>query len=446
MARVGWVAIAPLTSFLLGASAQLALAQPTQDVTLNVFPPEAQLRAYFPKSPGEGEGLANGGTFQTEVAEFPVRLSAPGYETKEVKVALRKRDEVAPGQWSFSYELRPEGAASSLRHQFRRHPARSWGLSLFLLSGVGSGFWMFRKKASQDAQRARAAHKIAEQQTAEVRQKLDEVDPNLVGRTIDSYEVLSLLGEGAYAKVYRVRHLEYQDEFAMKLLRPELLDKSVGERVEREMTIGRDLIHPNLVRTFGFGSFRDAPYLILELISGQTLDDRLSEGPLSPAQASRILEKLAKGLEYAHGKGVVHRDLKPANIFLSGEYEVKILDFGVAKILDTHQRLTLTGQALGTPHYMSPEQARGQAGVASDIYALGAIGFEMMTGSPPYDGETALEVLTAHTFAETPSARESAPQVPEAFDELLMTMMAKLPQQRPESMSVVLRRLEQVRA
>lgn len=418
--------------------------QASSDVTINVFPPEAEIRAYFPNSPGAGDGIANGGTFQTQVAEFHLRISAPGYETREVTVTLRKSEQLAPGKWNFDYELRPEGMPSALRHEFRRHPVRSFGLSGMLLAGVvGATLWT-RKKARVEAVEARAARDEAQRQILVTQEKLEQVDPNLIGKNIDDYRVLSLLGEGAFARVFKVEHLRYRDTFALKLLRPELLDKSVGERVEREMTIGRSLVHPYLVRTFGFGTFREAPYLVLEYVEGQTLDDRLAEGPLGVPATLTIMRKLAEGLEYAHDKGVVHRDLKPANIFLTPEGGVKILDFGVAKILDTEQRLTLTGQALGTPHYMSPEQARGFAGVASDVYALAAISFEMLTGSPPYDGETALEVLTAHTFAEIPSARELNRAIPVALDRLLADMLLKSPDERPPTMGVVLQRLQQV--
>lgn len=420
--------------------------QASSDVTINVFPPEAEIRAYFPKSPGAGDGVANGGTFQVQVAEFHLRISAPGYETREVTVTLRKSEQLAPGKWSFEYELRPEGMPSTIRHEFRRHPVRSFGLSAMLLGGLAVVTAWMRKKARVEAAEARAARDEAERQVLATQEKLEQVDPNLIGKNIDDYHVLSLLGEGAFARVFKVEHLQYRDIFAMKLLRPELLDKSVGERVEREITIGRTLVHPYLVRTFGFGTFRDAPYLVLEYVEGQTLDERLAEGPLGVPATLAIVKKLAEGLEYAHGKGVVHRDLKPANIFLTPKGGVKILDFGVAKILDTEQRLTLTGQALGTPHYMSPEQARGYAGVASDVYALAAISFEMLTGSPPYDGDTALEVLTSHTFAEIPSARELNPTIPESLDRLLMDMLLKSPDERPTSMGIVLERLRQVAA
>lgn len=422
------------------------LAQPSSDVTVTVFPPEAEVRAFLPSSPGAGDGVANGGTFQVQVAEFTLRLSAPGYETRDVTVTLRKADETAPGHWKYDFELRPEGAASIVRHEYRRHPLRSYGLTGLLLGGVfGAGLWT-RKKARVDTVVAQSALKEIERQAQETQEHLDRVDPNLIGKSIDEYQVLSLLGEGAFARVFKVEHQQYRDIFALKLLRPELLDKNVGERVEREMSIGRDLVHPYLVRTFGFGTFREAPYLVLEYVEGTSLDERLAEGPMGLAEALSVLKKLSQGLEYAHAKGVVHRDLKPANIFLTPQAGVKILDFGIAKILDTEQRLTLTGQALGTPHYMSPEQARGLAGVASDIYALGAITFEMLTGAPPYDGDTALEVLTSHTFADIPSAREVRGEIPETLDQLLTEMLAKSPQDRPESMQLVLQRLEQVGA
>ena len=424
-----------------------APAEEVRDVTVKVFPPEAEVRAFLPGSPpAEGDGVSNGGNFQVrEILSLPLRLSAPGYATQDLKANLLKDLAVSPGQWIFEYELVPIGLPSQIRHEFRRHPARSYGGAFVILAGLGGlGVWV-KRRARFDTDRAESARLMAEFQTSAALEKLDEVTPEVVGRVIDSYQILSLLGEGGFAKVYKARHVDYDDLFALKMLRPDVLDRGIGDRVEREMTIGRDLIHPNLVRTFGFGTFRESPYLVLEFVSGQTLDDKLSTERLPIPSVLAILKALAHGLEYAHQKGVIHRDLKPANIFLTAEGGVKILDFGVAKILDTQQRLTLTGQALGTPYYMSPEQARGQAGVGSDIYALGVIAFEMLTGLLPFDGESAIEVLTAHTFADAPAVRKFNPEVSESFEELLLTMMAKLPQQRPESMSVVLERLEQVR-
>lgn len=440
---VDWKAAALLTLVLLTG----ARADRVSTVTITAFPPETEIRAFLPGSPPQGDVVANGSPFEVHNAiSFPIRMTAPGYSTKEVDAALLAKAATAPGQWSFQYELEPRGLASVLKNEFRKYPLRSYGALSLLLAGIfGAGFSL-RKRATHDTVATKEALKAAEKEAAFARERLLEVDPELVGRTIDSYEVLGLVGEGAFAKVYKVRHTEYQDTFAMKVLRSELLDDSVGERVEREMSIGRDLIHPYLVRAFGFGSFRDAPYLVLEFVEGCPLDERLAEGPMGLRETLRVVKKVAEGVAFAHGKGVVHRDLKPANLFLTPGDGVKILDFGVAKILDSERRLTLTGQALGTPHYMSPEQARGMANVGSDIYALAAITFEMLTGSPPFDGETALEVLTAHTFSDVPSARQINPDIPETLDLLLTEMMAKSQDERPKTMAEVIARLSEVTA
>jgi tRNA A-37 threonylcarbamoyl transferase component Bud32 len=434
--------VAILLCLVLGTSAQADKAT----VTIEVFPPEAKIQAFLPGSPPkEGDVVANGGPFQVrDTINFPLRLSAPGYSNREVDVALVKVHAVAPGEWRFHYELEPQGLVSIIKHEFRKYPVRSYGAILALMGAGLVAALTLRRHLATGTVASKAALKAAEEEAVEARERLLEVDPELVGRTIDNYEVLGLAGEGAFAKVYKARHTEYHDIFALKVLRADLLDQSVGERVEREMVIGRDLIHPYLVRVFGFGTFREAPYLVLEFVEGVPLDERLAEGPMGLREALRVVKKIAEGLQFAHGKGVIHRDLKPANLFLTPGGGVKILDFGVAKILDSEQRLTLTGQALGTPHYMSPEQARGLAGVGSDVYALAAIAFEMMTGSPPFDGDTALEVLTAHTFSEVPSVRELNPDVPEKLDDLLRTMLAKSQADRPASMVEVIRRLDEV--
>jgi tRNA A-37 threonylcarbamoyl transferase component Bud32 len=422
-----------------------ARADQVSTVTVEAFPPETEIRAFLPGSPPRGDAVANGSPFQVRNAlSFPLRMSAPGYKFKEAEPALLRKNASAPGEWSFHYELEPYGLLAQIKHPFRRYPARSFSLLTVALLLAGVVLRWLRRRSTGQARAAREALRVAEREAALVRERLLEVDPEIVGRVIDDYEVLSLVGEGAFARVYKVRHTRYGDLFAMKILRAELLDQRVGERVEREMSIGRDLIHPCLVRAFGFGTFREAPYLILEFVEGTPLDERLAERPMGLRETLRVVKKVAQGLMFAHGKGVVHRDLKPANLFLTPGEGVKILDFGVAKILDSQQRLTLTGQALGTPHYMSPEQARGMANVGSDIYALAAITFEMLTGSPPYDGDTAMEVLTAHTFGDIPSARALNPEIPVALDALLSRMLAKSESDRPGSMAEVLRHLEEV--
>jgi tRNA A-37 threonylcarbamoyl transferase component Bud32 len=421
------------------------LAERVSTVTIEAFPPETEIRTFLPSSPPQGDVVANGSPFQVDGAiSFPLRMSAPGYSTREAQALLLKDTANAPDQWRFRYELEPKGLASVVRHEFRRYPARSYGALATILALGALGALILRRRLTADTAATKEALRASELEASAARERLLEMDPELVGRIIDDYEVLALLGEGAFAKVYKVRHVTYKDVFAMKVLRAELLDRRVGERVEREMAIGRDLIHPYLVRAFGFGSFRDSPYLVLEFVEGTPLDERLAEGPMGLRETLRAVKKIAQGLEYAHGKGVVHRDLKPANLFLTPGGDVKILDFGVAKIVDSEQRLTLTGQALGTPHYMSPEQARGKAGVESDIYALAAIAFEMLTGSPPFDADTAIEVLTAHAFSDIPSARHINTAVPECLDALLLAMMAKQPEDRPATMTEVLGRLEEV--
>lgn len=435
MAALGFLAAGP------------AFADRLSTVTITAFPPETEIRAFLPGSPPQGDEVANGSPFQVRNAiSFPIRMTAPGYSTKEVDAALLEKAASSPGQWQFRYELEPQGLASVVRHEFRKYPRRSYGLLFLTLAALAGALAWLRKRLTHQSLGRSEALRLAEEAAASARQRLLEVDPELVGRTIDSYEVLSLVGEGAFAKVFRVRHLEYGDIFAMKVLRQELLDPRVGERVEREMSIGRDLVHPYLVRAFGFGTFRGAPYLVLEFVEGTALDERLAEGPMGVRETLQVMSKVAEGLVYAHDKGVVHRDLKPANLFLTHGGGVKILDFGVAKILDSERRLTRTGQALGTPHYMSPEQARGMANVGSDIYALAAIAFEMLTGAPPFEGETALEVLTAHTFSDVPSVRAVNPNVPEKLDKLLSKMMAKSPEERPATMSEVVQALTEVTA
>ncbi len=424
----------------------VSTAQEVRSVVIQAFPPETEIRVFLPGSPpAEGDLIPNGGSFHADGQDqFPVRLTADGYAAKEINVLLTSKNQAAPGRWTFQYELVPSGLFSMVRHEFRRYPVRSYGsLGFLVVTLLGAGFGI-RRKLFKGQFEETAARKAIEAEAETQRQQLDNLDPNIIGRVIDSYRITTLLGEGAYAKVYKAVHVEYGDTFVLKMLRPELLDDRVLERIEREMSIGRDLVHPHLVRTFGYGTFREAPYLVMEFVDGKTLDERYDDGPLPISEALDLTKQIAQGLEYAHAQGVVHRDLKPANLFITKTGRVKILDFGVAKILDDDRRLTLTGQALGTPHYMSPEQARGRASTASDVYALGAILFEMLTEVPPFEGETALEVITAHTFSGVPSPREIVSTVPEPLDRLVQDMLAKDPEDRPASMPEIIGRLEEV--
>ena len=243
------------------------------------------------------------------------------------------------------------------------------------------------------------------------------------GTRIGRYEVLSRLGAGGMGEVYRVRDLRLGREVALKVLGAGLLQdaKSIA-RFEQEARLAGSLDHPNVLAVHDVGDHEGKPYLVSELLEGETLRERLSSGPLPPAQAVSIALQIAQGLAAAHDKGIVHRDLKPENIFLARDGRTKILDFGIAKLLPAAREhaptgggadpQTMPGTLVGTLLYMSPEQVRGEAVDArSDVFAFGCVLYELVSGRPAFSGNTPMEKAAAVLHrappplpAEVPSA------------------------------------------
>jgi serine/threonine protein kinase len=266
------------------------------------------------------------------------------------------------------------------------------------------------------------------------------------GDVIESrYVVQSVIGHGGFGCVYKVHQILLKKDFALKTLNPIHATETTILRLRKEAQAASKLDHPNLVRAFDFGMINEVqPFLVMELVEGRTLAEHLKEhGKLAVETALQIFIPMARALAYAHKCGVVHRDLKPSNIMLTtdssrrGQLIPKIVDFGIAKTQfgdDSHAlTLTSTGDVFGTPLYMSPEQCAGTSVEArSDIYSLGCMFFEALTGAPPFGGRTALEVMMQHGVAPLPSLKEAslgetfAPQL----EGIVERMLAKLPQDR----------------
>jgi serine/threonine-protein kinase len=245
--------------------------------------------------------------------------------------------------------------------------------------------------------------------------------------------------------------------FAMKLLRRDVArDASLTERFIHEAKATASIKHPHIVSITDFGEITDGtPYFVMELLVGQTLSEFIrSRGPVAIARAYPILIQIAGALGAAHEAGVVHRDLKPENVFLArrpgtdlldGADEVKVVDFGAAKVLGA-SRVTKAGIVFGTPHYMSPEQASGQpVDHRADIYALGVIMYEMLTGRVPFEAETYMGVLTQHMFVQPRPLRESRPELadsPFGLEDIALRALAKKPEDRYQTMNGVRADLE----
>ena len=285
-------------------------------------------------------------------------------------------------------------------------------------------------------------------------------DP-LIGQIVDGrYEVTAVIGEGGMGTVYEVRHTTLGRRFALKVLRRDIADAEHTARFIQEAKAAAAIGHPNIVAVSDFGDLEVAapgdpskrgptvPYFVMEYLTGISLAQLLrAEKTLEPARAAELTLQCASGLAAAHAAGVIHRDLKPDNVFLirNGDREfVKLLDFGVAKMAGAG-RLTRAGMVFGTPHYMSPEQAAGQSvDPRADVYALGVILYECLTGKVPFEADTYMGVLTKHMFATPEPIDRAAPDASRlgAFGPIAMRCLAKSPSDRYASMAELVAALE----
>ena len=253
----------------------------------------------------------------------------------------------------------------------------------------------------------------------------------------DRYEVLGLLGVGGMGAVYKVRDRELDEVVALKMLRQELAyAPDIVERFRREVKLARRVTHPNVARTFDLGEHAGERFLTMELIEGESLHDMVKRHRALPLpQIVDVLSKVCAGLEAAHAAGVVHRDLKPDNVMIArGSGRVAITDFGVACAQDRGAALR-TAAAVGTPAYMAPEQVEAKPDVdeRADIYALGAMAFELLTGHLPFEADSVFAVASMRLTQPPPDPRVHRPDLPEGIAELVQRCMARRPEDRPKA-------------
>ncbi len=283
----------------------------------------------------------------------------------------------------------------------------------------------------------------------------DEGDPLLGAVIDDGFRIEELLGAGGMGAVYRGIQLSVHREVAIKVLRPDLTDREVMlERFFREAKVVSELTHPNIVRLIEFGQDRqrDLLYLAMELVRGMALSELLNGSRVRTNLALEVIYQVCGALTEPHARDIIHRDMKPDNLIIlpisDGTLQVKVLDFGIARALEGNTQLTKTGMICGTPSYMSPEQAQNDSiDGRTDLYALGVILFEMLTGSPPFAGDTALQVLLHHIQRPAPNLREIMPpgSVPDPVCELVSQLLSKVPDERPASARSVRDRIDQIR-
>jgi serine/threonine protein kinase len=271
----------------------------------------------------------------------------------------------------------------------------------------------------------------------------------------NQYEIVEVIGEGGIGVVYRARQLTVNRDVAIKILKEEYAkDELTVRRFENEAQAISKLRHPNTLRLYDVQrSAEGTLYIVTELLTGRSLSDVLAnEGRMSIDRAVRTIDEVCRSLGEAHTASIVHRDLKPANIFLDrigNEDVVKVLDFGIAKILQGGGGLTRAGVVPGTPQYMSPEQATMQrVDHRADIYALGIILHQMVAGRAPFDGPTVLEILRKQIEEPPPKLSEAAPDlsIPPELEKLVLWMLAKTPEERPSSVDAIRNHLPRILA
>jgi hypothetical protein len=258
---------------------------------------------------------------------------------------------------------------------------------------------------------------------------------DLTGTRLGQYEIVERLGGGGMAVVYRAVQQPLGREVALKALSSELFqDDGFVKRFETEAKTLAKLDHPNILPIYDFEVIDGNAFLTMPLIRGGTLRDVLNRGTLDPLTAWRYLREIGDGLQHAHDAGIVHRDLKPTNVLIHTDGRAMLADFGLARGAGQPTHLTTIGLAIGTPGYMAPEQVMGHdVDKRADIYAMGVLTFEMLTGRLPYIGSNRMEVAYSTVNAEIPSAVKINPNLPDELDQLFQKVLAKLPEKRPQT-------------
>src|SRR5512136_338875 len=263
----------------------------------------------------------------------------------------------------------------------------------------------------------------------------------LTGQSIGRYHILEQLGEGGMATVYKAYDTRLETDVAVKVIRTENLPQSGLEtalrRFEREAKALAKLTHPNIVPIIDYGEYENSPYLVMKFLPGGTLKQILKGQPVPWQSAASLLIPVARALDYAHRQGMIHRDVKPSNILITADGAPMLTDFGIAKIIDQDITMDLTGTSatVGTPEYMAPEQVVSKTvDRRADIYALGIVFYEMLTGRRPFEADTPMAVLFKHASEALPRPRQFVPGLPEPVEKVLFKALAKKPEDRYQSM------------
>jgi serine/threonine protein kinase len=251
--------------------------------------------------------------------------------------------------------------------------------------------------------------------------------PFTISENVGPYQIMEQLGQGGMAIVYRAYHAALNRDIAIKVLNIDLGgNPDFIERFKREARVIAQLDDPHIVPIYSIGDHNGLPYLTLKYIDGQTLKDSIKDSPLPKTEILRVVEAIGNGLQYAHERGIVHRDIKPSNILIANDGRIYLSDFGLAKIIAKSSKLT-GDMIVGTPHYMSPEQATGEENLdaRTDIYSLGVMIYELVTGRLPFDAVGFQSIIQDHIFAPVPLPTTIKPDLPVEVEYVLLKALSK---------------------
>jgi tRNA A-37 threonylcarbamoyl transferase component Bud32/tetratricopeptide (TPR) repeat protein len=248
------------------------------------------------------------------------------------------------------------------------------------------------------------------------------------GETIGAYRIIEQLGQGGMATVFKAYHAALDRYVAIKVLHPAFMeDKNFLVRFQREARVVARLEHPNIVPIYDYAEHEGRPYLVMKYIEGETLKAHIVRGGMKPAEVTRIVEAVGAGLAYAHKQGILHRDIKPSNVILANDGNIYIADFGLARIAQSGESTMSSDMVLGTPQYISPEQAMGKRDLdaGTDIYSFGVMLYEMVVGQVPFSGDTPFAVIHDHIYSPLPLPTVANPNTPPEVERVLLKALAK---------------------
>ncbi len=249
-----------------------------------------------------------------------------------------------------------------------------------------------------------------------------------VGENVGRYRIVEQLGQGGMATVFKAYHAELDRYVALKVLHPAFMDDAnFLARFQREARLVAKLDHPNIVPIYDYAEYDGRPYLVMKFVEGETLKARLSRGPLTPPEVMKVAEAVGVALAYAHKQGILHRDIKPSNVLLSNDGQIYLADFGLARIAQSGESTLTSDMILGTPQYISPEQALGRKDLdeGTDIYSFGVMLYELVVGKVPFNADTPFSVIHDHIYTPLPLPRQINPAVTEQVELFLLKSLSK---------------------